>query len=580
MEVEDTTEALRGVPAEDRTPSGVDWSKETATVSPADTATPLTAAGSSRSLLFTQGLHQRVQSEYQINVDVPFLKSQRFLTALVMFVGFSTLYMSRVNLSIAMVCMVKSANYTKTGASAMGSSATSLLNTTIPYHWSVTPKDPEPGDPGYCDFLGRKAKHGEKEGEFSWDKGLQGMILGSFFWGYLFLQIPGGVLSERYGATRVIFFTMLPVGLLGLISPLCARVSSWLFLVIRILVGVGEGALYSATHALWGRWSPPHERTKLVGISFSGGQFGNAMIFPIGGFMCHTFGWDSIFYFTGGFCTLWCFVFWFLVYDSPSKSRRITKLERGYIQSHVAYRDSTIVPSTPWRHILTSVPFWAILVAHTCGNYGLYMLLTQIPTYMKEVLKFDLKSNGVFSMLPYLTMWCFISITSVFTDYLISNDIMSRTAARKLTSCIGLFFPALCSVLISFLDCTQPYAAVALLCGTVGLSGVAFSGYMVNHGDIAPLFAGTLFGVTNLAATVPGIIAPYVVGAITPNQTREEWQVAFFIAAGVYFFGGIFYLIFAKGDEEQWATLRRAQSTPHIAAIMELTKPKPSGVLI
>ena len=77
--------------------------------------------------------------------------------------------------------------------------------------------------------------------------------------------------------------------------------------------------------------------------------------------------------------------------------------------------------------------------------------------------------------------------------------------------------PAVCLVCISFLDCTQQMAAVALLCGTVGLSGVAFSGYMINHGDIAPLFAGTLFGLTNVAATVPGIVAPYVVGAITPN---------------------------------------------------------------
>lgn len=70
---------------------------------------------------------------------------------------------------------------------------------------------------------------------------------------------------------------------------------------------------------------------------------------------------------------------------------------------------------------------------------------------------------------------------------------------------------------LAFMDCTQQIAAVALLCGCVGLSGVAFAGYMVNHGDIAPQFAGTLFGITNMAATVPGILAPYVVGAITPN---------------------------------------------------------------
>lgn len=53
----------------------------------------------------------------------------------------------------------------------------------------------------------------------------------------------------------------------------------------------------------------------------------------------------------------------------------------------------------PWKSIFKSLPFWAILVGHTCGNYGLYMLLTQIPTYMKEVLRFDLKSVSIICIL-------------------------------------------------------------------------------------------------------------------------------------------------------------------------------------
>lgn len=54
--------------------------------------------------------------------------------------------------------------------------------------------------------------------------------------------------------------------------------------------------------------------------------------------------------------------------------------------------------SKPWKSILTSRPVWAILVANAAGNYGAYMLLTQMPTYLKEVLKFDIKSVGFFFM--------------------------------------------------------------------------------------------------------------------------------------------------------------------------------------
>ncbi|XP_059142430.1 sialin-like [Physella acuta] len=474
---------------------------------------------------------------------VPFWTSQRFLTAIVTFWGFAVLYLQRVNLSIAMVCMIKTENKTLDGNFSFLSNESANI---------ITTPSPVIGDSNYCDSLGLKSTT-DNTGEFTWSKELQGLLLGSFFWGYLVLQVPGGMLSERYGPRRVVMYTMMPAAVLGLISPVSARVSPYFFLVIRVLIGVGESALYPAAQALFARWSPPSERSRLVGVSLSGGQFGNALIFPIGGLLCSSLGWDSVFYVMGAIGFVWCILWYVLVYDSPSLSRRISSAERGYIQHHVLFRDGQKPQPMPWKSIFKSLPFWAILVGHTCGNYGLYMLLTQIPTYMKEVLKFDLKSNGAFSMLPYLSMWLFITIAGVTSDLLITRNILSRVATRKVMSAIGLFGPAICLVGVTFMDCTQQIGAVVLLCGTVGLSGVAFAGYMVNHGDIAPQFAGTLFGITNVAATIPGILAPYIVGAITTNKTREEWQIAFFIAAAIYVFGGIFYVVFAKTTLEKWA---------------------------
>ena len=68
-----------------------------------------------------------------------------------------------------------------------------------------------------------------------------------------------------------------------------------------------------------------------------------------------------------------------------------------------------------------------------------------------------------------------------------------------------------------FMECHQQIGAVVMLTISVGLCGFHFSGYFINHGDIAPAFAGTMFGISNTAATVPGILAPFVVSALTPN---------------------------------------------------------------
>ena len=53
--------------------------------------------------------------------------------------------------------------------------------------------------------------------------------------------------------------------------------------------------------------------------------------------------------------------------------------------------------------------------------------------------------------------------------------------------------------------------SVILIMGiALGASGLVVAGFNSNHLDVAPRYAGVLMGITNTAATVPGIIAPLV----------------------------------------------------------------------
>jgi len=38
----------------------------------------------------------------------------------------------------------------------------------------------------------------------------------------------------------------------------------------------------------------------------------------------------------------------------------------------------------------------AILIAHFCSNFGWYMLLIELPTFMNQILKFDMSSVRIF----------------------------------------------------------------------------------------------------------------------------------------------------------------------------------------
>ena len=60
--------------------------------------------------------------------------------------------------------------------------------------------------------------------------------------------------------------------------------------------------------------------------------------------------------------------------------------------------------------------------------------------------------------------------------------------------------------------------AVVGLTLAVGLGGFAWSGFGVNHIDIAPQYSGILMGLSNTFATIPGMISPIIVGFITSHQ--------------------------------------------------------------
>ena len=60
--------------------------------------------------------------------------------------------------------------------------------------------------------------------------------------------------------------------------------------------------------------------------------------------------------------------------------------------------------------------------------------------------------------------------------------------------------------------------AIVGLTLAVGLGGFTWTGFPINHLDIAPRYASILFGISNCLATFPGIISPLVVGIITPNE--------------------------------------------------------------
>ena len=49
----------------------------------------------------------------------------------------------------------------------------------------------------------------------------------------------------------------------------------------------------------------------------------------------------------------------------------------------------------PWREIASSIPFWALLMAHVLNNFGWYMLLVELPMFLSDGLGFEIKEASL-----------------------------------------------------------------------------------------------------------------------------------------------------------------------------------------
>ena len=215
----------------------------------------------------------------------------------------------------------------------------------------------------------------------------------------------------------------------------------------------------------------------MAGIVYSGAQAGTVLSLPISGFLCEAFGWPSVFYVFGLLGLVWWVGWCYLVYDSPRAHPRISSSERRYILNSLASsKSSSSTTPVPWQKVFSSGPVWALVMVHVAQNYGFYTLLTELPTYMHNVLHFNIRSNAMVSALPYLAMLIVSLLVTRLADHLISAG-FDRTLVRKFFNSVGVYLPAVFIAAAGYSGCDS-FLVIVFLVLAVGVNGAQYAGFM------------------------------------------------------------------------------------------------------
>ncbi|XP_011178022.1 putative inorganic phosphate cotransporter [Zeugodacus cucurbitae] len=395
--------------------------------------------------------------------------------------------------------------------------------------------------------------------EYQWSEKTKSYLLSSFFWGYFVTQIPGSQLAHKFGGKIILLCSVALTGLLALLTPLSVRLGDWqLLCALRVCQGLIQASTFSAIHTLLSKWIPAEERGSLGTFCYTGLPFGSILIMLVSGWIASSsFGWPGIFYFSGLYSIIWGLVWYLVGASAPSDCKWMCEEERLFIEAALvtsAKPEHENTPTkTPWLKILTSVPFWVILVAQSNYAWGFWTMLTEIPSYMKGVLGRDIKSNALMSATPYLANVLLTFVFCVLADFLIKRGYTSVNTSRKLFNTIGFWVPVVPIILLGYMRADQSELALAWLIIAVGVNTSANLGFLTNHIDLSPNFAGILMGVANCAANVMSLLAPLTVGFIvTDAKNVHQWRIVFYIASGMYFIGNLLFILFGQTKIQAW----------------------------
>src|SRR5579863_2600127 len=312
--------------------------------------------------------------------------------------------------------------------------------------------------------------------EKGYDAAAKGLVLSSFFWGYLWLQLLGGWVADRFGGKRVLAVGVALWSIATFLTPPAASISFGALLTMRALLGAGEALNFPAVHSIAARWTIGSERARAISLHFSGVAFGTIIALLISPAIVIALGWPSVFYISGALGFVWLAAWQLKAANGPEECRGVSPDELTLIMTERA-SEVALADRIPWGPILREPAVWAIVIAHLCNNFGFYIILLWLPSYLSRIFAVPMARLGAFSVIPWIVAFIMQNSSGWFADGLRKRGMPLGTVRKLLQG--SAFVIGLLPLLVLPLART-PEMAVALVTISIGGTALGAGGFAVN----------------------------------------------------------------------------------------------------
>jgi len=349
------------------------------------------------------------------------------------------------------------------------------------------------------------------EKEFSWSETDFARIVMAFTAAYAIGLLVSGRIIDKIG-TKVGFAVAIVVwSVAGMLHALARSVFG--FGVARIGLGLGEAGNFPAAVKTVAEWFPAKERGLATGIFNAGTSIGVVMALLIVPFILQHYGWQEVFWITGGLGFIWL-VFWWVFYEVPSKQKRLTAEEYEYIKAgqDVAPIDAANGgKSIKWQRLFTFPQTWAYITGKGLIDPIYWFFLFWLPSYFSSTFSLDLKRPSLELMIIYAATTVGSIGGGYFSSWLIRRGWPTLKARKTALLLFALFEVSI--ILAQF--ATSAWVAVALISLAVAVHQAWATNVFTMASDMFPTEAvSSVVGIGGMAGAVGGILFPMLVGSL------------------------------------------------------------------
>ena len=292
--------------------------------------------------------------------------------------------------------------------------------------------------------------------DFHWSEKDYSDIVMAFTAAYALGLLGFGRLIDRIGTKLGYTLSIIIWSVAAMLHALATGTFS--FGLARSALGLGEGGNFPAAIKVVAEWFPRKERALATGIFNSGSNIAAVVGPPVIAWIFSSYGWKEAFIWTGALGFIWL-IFWWWLYDIPSKQKRLSSAEFEYIHSDEPDIERQPYAKAGWKRLFSVRQTWAFIFGKFLTDPVWWFYLFWIPSYFNTTYHLNLQSSAVYVS----TVYVMASFGSILGGYLSGWLIIRGMPVYKARKTAMLLF-AICVVPVFFVRyATHIWPAVWLI---------------------------------------------------------------------------------------------------------------------